>query len=59
MTVSQFVAGIDSDLLPAVTNTYSLGTSTDTWSNLFVSRMYLDDFEIDTNVIRTHKAMQI
>ena len=49
----QFVAGIDSDLLPAVTNTYSLGTSTDTWSNLFVSRMYLDDFEIDTNVIRT------
>ena len=49
----QFVAGIDSDLIPSIHNTFSLGTSTDTWSNLYVSRMYLDDFEIDTNVIRT------
>ena len=49
----QFVAGIDSDLIPSTHNTFSLGTSTDTWSNLYVSRMYLDDFEIDTNVIQT------
>jgi len=49
----QFVAGIDSDLIPSIHNTYSLGTSVDTWSNLYVSRMYLDDFEIDTNVIKT------
>ena len=49
----QFVAGIESDLVPAFRNTYSLGTSTNTWNNLFVSRMYLDDFEIDTNVIKT------
>ena len=49
----QFVAGIESDLVPSVHNTYSLGTSTNTWNNLYVSRMYLDDFEIDTNVIKT------
>ena len=52
----QFVAGIDSDLVPSIHNTYSLGTSTDTWSNLYVSRMYLDDFEIDTNVIKTTQS---
>ena len=52
----QFVAGIDSDLVPSIHNTYSLGTFTDTWSNLYVSRMFLDDFEIDTNVIRTTQS---
>ena len=52
----QFVAGIDSDLVPSIHNTYSLGTFTDTWSNLYVSRMFLDDFEIDTNVIKTTQS---
>ena len=49
----QFVAGIESDLVPSVHNTYSLGTSTNTWNNLYVSQMFLDDFEINTNVIQT------
>ena len=52
----QFVAGIDSDLVPSIHNTYSLGTFTDTWSNLYVSRIFLDDFEIDTNVIKTTQS---
>ena len=50
LTIYEFVAGIHR-LIPGTHNTYPLGTSTDTWSNLYVSRMYPDDFEIDTNVI--------
>ena len=49
----QIVAGITSDLRPNVTSTFSLGTSTNTWSNLHVDEMYIDDIIINTNYITT------
>ena len=52
----QFVAGIDSDPFQVFLTHILLGTFTDTWSNLYVSRMFPDDFEIDTNVIRTSQS---
>ena len=47
------VAGINSNLIPDTTSTYSLGTSTNTWSKLFVSEILADDIEINTNYITT------
>ena len=38
LTVFPFVAGINSNLIPDTTSTYSLGTSTNTWSKLFVTK---------------------
>jgi hypothetical protein len=49
----QIVAGITSDLRPNITSTFSLGTSTNTWSNLHVDEMYIDDIIINTNYITT------
>ena len=49
----QIVAGINSDLIPDVTSTYSLGSSTNTWANLYVDNVFIDDIEINTNYIRT------
>lgn len=47
------VAGINSDLIPDETSTYSLGTSSRLWSDLWVDRVLVDDIEINTNYIRT------
>jgi len=47
----QIVAGIASDLRPNITSTYSLGSSTNLWSNLFVDQLIVDDIEINTNYI--------
>ena len=47
----QIVAGIASDLRPNITSTYSLGSSTNLWSNLFVDQLLVDDIEINTNYI--------
>ena len=49
----QFVAGIDSDIIPSVTSTYSLGTSSLTWSNLYVNQADIDDVQIQNNYIQT------
>ena len=49
----QIIAGIDSDIVPKVDSTYSLGTSTKTWSNLFVNQVNVDDIEIRDNYIET------
>jgi cytoskeletal protein CcmA (bactofilin family) len=49
----QIIAGITSDLRPNVTSTFSLGTSSKLWGNLFVDQMFIDDLEINTNYIRT------
>jgi len=49
----QFVAGIDSDIIPKVDSTYSLGTATKTWSNLWVNQINVDDIEIRDNYIQT------
>jgi hypothetical protein len=49
----QFVAGIDSDIIPRLDSTYSLGTATKTWSNLYVNQVNVDDIEIRDNFIQT------
>ena len=49
----QIVAGIASDLRPNVTSTHSLGTSTNTWANLHVDEMFIDDIIVNTNYITT------
>jgi len=49
----QIVAGIESDILPSETNTYSLGTSAKTWSNLFVNESTIDGIRITQNYITT------
>ena len=49
----EIVAGINSNLVPSQTNTFSLGTNTNTWSKLYVSELQVDDVNINTNVITT------
>ena len=49
----EIVAGINSNLVPSQTNTFSLGTNTNTWSKLWVSELQVDDININTNVITT------
>jgi cytoskeletal protein CcmA (bactofilin family) len=48
-----FVAGINSDLIPDDSSIYSLGDENHVWSNLFVDKVKVDDIEIDTNYITT------
>jgi len=52
----QIIAGINSNLIPATTSTYSLGISTNTWSNLFVDQVNVDNIKIDTNYITTTES---
>ena len=49
----EIIAGINSNLIPATTSTYSLGTVTNTWSNLYVDEVDIDDIIINTNYITT------
>ena len=49
----QIVAGIDSDIIPKVASTYTLGTATKTWKNLFVNEITTDDIRIRDNYITT------
>jgi len=50
------VAGIESDLLPSETNTYSIGTSAKTWSNIFVNQADIDGIEITQNYVTTTES---
>ena len=49
----QFVAGIDSDIIPSITSTYSLGTPSLRWSNLFANQADIDDIQIQNNYIQS------
>ena len=49
----QFVAGIDSNIIPAIDSTYSLGEITKRWANLFVNEINTDDIQIRDNYITT------
>ena len=49
-------AGINSDLIPDETSTYSLGSTSKLWSDLFVDRVIVDDIEINTNYITTRSS---
>ena len=46
------VAGITSDIKPAETAKYNLGTATHRWNNMHVSSAYIDDIQIDTGIIQ-------
>ena len=52
----QIVAGIDSDVLPSLDSTYSLGTTTKRWSNLWINQVNVDDIEIRDNYIQTTQS---
>jgi cytoskeletal protein CcmA (bactofilin family) len=52
----QFVAGIDSDIIPRLDSTYSLGTATKTWSNLFANEVVSDSIRIRDNFIETTES---
>jgi hypothetical protein len=47
------VAGITSNLVPDITDTFSLGTASKVWSNLFVTEAEINDIEIRDNFITT------
>ena len=52
----EIVGGINSNLIPATTSTYSLGTVTNLWNNVFVDTAIIDDIEINTNYITTTQS---
>ncbi len=45
-------AGITSDLKPDASAVYNLGTPTKKWNSIHASAAYIDDLQIDTNVIQ-------
>ena len=51
-TVS-FVAGINSNLVPATTAFYDLGTPSLRWNNAYLSRLEVDGLVVDSNTIST------
>lgn len=48
-----FVGGISSNVLPATTATYNLGSSSLRWNNIYLSRAEIDGLVIDNNTIQT------
>ncbi len=48
-----FVGGISSDLIPAATATYDLGSISLRWANAFLNRVEVDGLVIDNNTIET------
>ena len=48
-----FVAGISSNLVPATTEFYDLGTDLLRWNNAYLSRIEIDNLVIDNNTIGT------
>jgi len=51
--VVRFVAGVDSNILPALDSTYNLGTPTERWSTLYSTTLINANIQISTNVITT------
>jgi hypothetical protein len=48
-----FAAGIASDIIPATTNTYSLGNPTYNWSDVYSNNLYVGNISIKNNTIST------
>ncbi len=48
-----FVGGISSNLIPATTATYNLGSSSLRWANVYLNRAEIDGLVIDNNTIET------
>ena len=49
----QFIAGIDSDIIPNLPATYNIGSPSLQWKDLWVRTAHISDIEINTNYIRT------
>ena len=49
----EFVAGIDSDILPSVTSEYNLGSNALQWKNIYANQADIDDVRIKNNYITT------
>jgi hypothetical protein len=50
------VAGIESDLVPSETSTYSLGSAAKTWSNLYINEADIDGIKITQNYVTTTES---
>ncbi len=48
-----FVAGINSSLIPNITNTYDIGTPSLRWKDLYVNRTLVGDISVTSNQITT------
>ena len=48
-----FNARVNSNIIPAISNVYDLGSSTKSWANTWLASAYIDDIYIDTNIIQT------
>jgi len=48
-----FVAGINSDLIPATTSAYDLGTSSLNWNNAYFNSAYIGNVTVNSNTIST------
>ena len=46
-------AAIDSDLIPNADDTFNIGSPTSAWKEVFASRLYLENLDLDNNKIRT------
>jgi hypothetical protein len=51
-----FVGQINSNLVPATTNLYDLGTTAKRWNNAYVNKVIVDNLTIDNNTISTTVA---
>jgi len=47
------IAGVDSNIIPNIDNSYNLGTTDKRWQNLYTYRLDVGDVAIDNNVITT------
>ena len=46
-------AKVDSDIIPSIDDNFNLGSPTNQWKDVYVSRLFTDNIEIDNNRIRT------
>jgi hypothetical protein len=51
-----FVGGINSDLIPATTSIYNLGSTDKRWDITYINKLVVDDISIDNNTIETTTA---
>ena len=48
-----FVAGINSNIIPRVTETYDLGTPLLQWANVYTGNLHVDNVNVNNNVVTT------
>ena len=48
-----FIAKVNSDIIPTASGIFDLGSSTNAWAVSYLANAYIDDINIDTNIIQT------